>query len=43
MTQKDNGECKMTPLVGTLVLVAIGYVLAKTLPDIVRYIKISRM
>ncbi len=30
-------------LIGTLGLLAIGYVLVKNLPDIVRYIRISRM
>jgi len=43
MSQRDNGERKTTTIVKTLVLAAIGYVLAKTLPDIARYIKISRM
>jgi len=43
MSQRDNGERKTTTIVKTLVWAAIGYVLAKTLPDIARYIKISRM
>jgi hypothetical protein len=43
MRQIDNRECSMRSLVGTLGLLAIGYVLVKNLPDIVRYIRISRM
>ena len=33
----------MRSLFGTIAVLAIGYTLAKTLPDIVRYIKITRM
>ena len=36
-------EDKKPSLIGALVWVAIGYVLAKNLPDILRYIRISRM
>jgi hypothetical protein len=43
MRQTDNGERKTTSLVGTIALVVISYLLAKLMPDIVRYIKISRM
>jgi hypothetical protein len=41
--KEGNGDCKMTSLVGTLAVLAIGYIFVKNLPDIVRYIKISRM
>ena len=41
--KEGNGSCKMTSLVSTLAVLAIGYMLAKNLPDILRYIKISRM
>ena len=43
MKQTKSGTCSMTSLIGTLTVLAIGYVLAKNLPDIVRYIRISRM
>ena len=43
MRQINNRECRMRSLVGTLGLLAIGYMLVKNLPDIVRYIRISRM
>jgi hypothetical protein len=43
MRQINNRECSMRFLVGTLGLLAIGYMLVKNLPDIVRYIRISRM
>jgi hypothetical protein len=43
MRQTDNEERRTTSLVGTIALVAISYLLAKIMPDIVRYIKISRM
>jgi hypothetical protein len=33
----------MRSLLGTIAVLAIGYMLAKNLPDIVRYIKITRM
>ena len=36
-------EYKRPSLIGALILAAIGYVLAKNLPDIIRYIRISRM
>ena len=39
----ENGNCRMTSLVGTLAVLALGYVFVKNLPDILRYIKISRM
>ena len=41
--KEENGTCKMTSLVGTLAVLAIGYMFVKNLPDILRYIKISRM
>jgi Family of unknown function (DUF6893) len=43
MRQINNRECRMRSLVGTLGLLAIGYMLVKNLPDILRYIRISRM
>jgi Family of unknown function (DUF6893) len=43
MRQAKNGVCSMTSLIGTLTVLAIGYMVAKNLPDIVRYIRISRM
>jgi len=43
MRQINNRECRMRSLVGTLGLLAIGYMLVKNLPDIVRYMRISRM
>jgi hypothetical protein len=43
MRQRDNREPRKTSLLGTIALVAISYLLAKIMPDIVRYIKISRM
>jgi hypothetical protein len=43
MRQRDNGERRTPSLLGTIALVAISYLLAKIMPDIVRYIKISRM
>ena len=33
----------MRSLVGAVALLAIGYMLVKNIPDIVRYIRISRM
>jgi len=41
--KEENGTCKMTSLVGTLAVLAIGYMFVKNLPDILRYIRISRM
>jgi hypothetical protein len=41
--KEGNGNSRMSSLVSTLAVLAIGYMLAKNLPDIVRYIKISRM
>jgi len=43
MSSKSNNECDKPSLLGMVALVALGYVLAKNLPDIIRYIKISRM
>ena len=43
MKQEKNGACGMRSLFGTIAVLAIGYMLAKNLPDIVRYIKITRM
>jgi len=43
MRQMNNRECRMRSVVGTLGLLAIGYMLVKNLPDIVRYIRISSM
>ncbi len=40
---REIEEYRKPSLIGTLVLVVIGYVLAKNLPDILRYIRISRM
>jgi hypothetical protein len=40
---REIEEYKKPSLIGALVWVAIGYVLAKNLPDILRYIRISRM
>ncbi|MGB7946956.1 MAG: hypothetical protein WCH75_04655 [Candidatus Binatia bacterium] len=39
----ETGEYKKPSLLSMLLWVTIGYVLAKNLPDIVRYIRISRM
>jgi hypothetical protein len=41
--KERNENCSMTSLVGTLAVVAIGYMFFKNLPDILRYIRISRM
>jgi uncharacterized protein DUF6893 len=41
--QRNSGECSMRSLVGAVALLAIGYMLVKNVPDIVRYIRISRM
>ena len=41
--KEENGNCRMTSLVGTLAVLAIGYMFVKNLPDILRYIRISRM
>jgi Family of unknown function (DUF6893) len=41
--KEGNGNSRMRSLVSTLAVLAIGYIFAKNLPDIVRYIKISRM
>ena len=41
--KEGNGSCKMTSLVGTLAVLAIGYIFLKNLPDILRYIRIRRM
>jgi hypothetical protein len=40
-----QGNCghKMGSLLGTFAVLAIGYIFARNLPDIVRYIRISRM
>jgi hypothetical protein len=38
---KGNGT--VTSLVAALAIVGFAYVLAKNLPDIIRYIKITRM
>lgn len=38
MRQINNREYRMRSLVGMLDLLAIGYILVKNLPDIVRYI-----
>jgi hypothetical protein len=43
MKQARSETCSVTSLIGTLTVLAIGYLLAKNLPDIVRYIRISRM
>ena len=49
MRQRNEGEYReideyrKPSLFGALIWVAIGYVLAKNWPDIVRYIRISRM
>ena len=49
MRQENEGkyreidEYRKPSLIGALIWVAIGYVLAKNWPDIVRYIRISRM
>ena len=49
MRQRNYGkdreieEYKKPSLIGALILVAMGYLLAKNLPDIVRFIRISRM
>jgi hypothetical protein len=41
--KEENGNCRMTSLVGTLAVLAVGYIFVKNLPDILRYIRISRM
>ena len=41
--KEGNGNYSMTSLVGTLAVLAIGYIFVKNLPDILRYIRISRM
>jgi hypothetical protein len=43
MRQGKNGACRMRSLIGTLTVLAIGYMVAKNLPDVLRYIRISRM
>jgi hypothetical protein len=43
MRQGKNGACSVRSLVGALSLLAMGYMVFKNLPDIVRYIRISRM
>lgn len=43
MRQEKTEACGMRSLFGTIAVLAIGYILAKNLPDIVRYIKITRM
>jgi hypothetical protein len=44
MRKAHNAEHTITTsFIGTLALLAFGYLLAKNLPDIIRYIKISRM
>ena len=49
MRQRNEGEYReideyrKPSLIGALILAAVGYVLAKNLPDILRYIRISRM
>ena len=43
VTQRNSGECSMRSLVGAVALLAMGYMLVKNIPDIVRYIRISRM
>jgi len=40
---REIEEYKKPSLISVLLWVAFGYVLAKNLPDIVRYIRISRM
>ena len=40
---REIEEYRKPSLIGALILAAIGYVLAKNLPDIIRYIRISRM
>jgi hypothetical protein len=40
---REIDEYRKPSLISALVWVAIGYVLAKNWPDIVRYIRISRM
>jgi hypothetical protein len=41
--QRNSRDCSMRSLVGAVALLAIGYMLVKSIPDIVRYIRISRM
>jgi hypothetical protein len=43
MTQRNTGECSIRSVVGAVTLLAIGYILFRNIPDIVRYIRISRM
>ena len=43
MSQKDNDGPTVKSLVGMLALVAITYIVAKAVPDIIRYLKISKM
>jgi hypothetical protein len=44
MKSTPNVEHTMKPsLIGILAILAFGYMLAKNLPDIVRYIGMSRM
>ena len=40
---REIDEYRKPSLIGALIWLAIGYVLAKNWPDIVRYIRISRM
>jgi hypothetical protein len=41
--KQGKGNGTVTSLVATLAIVGFAYVLAKNLPDIIRYIKITRM
>ena len=43
MSQRDNEGPTVKSLVGMLALVAITYLVAKAVPDIIRYLKISKM
>lgn len=43
MSRKSADESNKPSLLGMVAIVALGYLVAKNLPDIIRYIKISRM
>jgi hypothetical protein len=43
MSKKSADECNKPSLLGMVAIAALAYLVAKNLPDIMRYIKISRM
>ena len=43
MSKKSADECNKPSLLEVVAIAALAYLVAKNLPDIIRYIKISRM